>query len=136
MRHNRFTALCVLSAALAVLAWGFSSCAGLGTDKSPLVFETTVASEGDGIVRWDGNTGLAHADGQLTVRVLDKATRFPLVLYQVTEGKTLLWSKTRNYSEELIEGEPLPHWILETGIFADEAEANALGFTVHPVLLP
>lgn len=123
---------------LAAASLSLASCHATGS--SAVVGSVTASDPGSPpnlIVRYDGDTLLIVARGAVSAEVFQKATAslpngMPLFgPIGTTGGGTLIHSRTRDVKLELDVGEPLPAWLLTTGLVRP-AEVASLGLAFEP----
>lgn len=125
----------ILTTALVLIAaLVLPGCQNFATQGFPVVATLDVHSvDGYPLVgRTDGRTYLVKADVDLTLRLVDKASGVPLVLYTVAAGKVALISKPRDFRETFEANEPLPIWVLELFPDGGRLMAEEMGFVIEP----
>ena len=114
----------------------FSFAAGC---RTPIVGSLQVQTDVDSSIattRFDGDTLLVVAHGQLTVEVFQKDGVQLFGPYTVPAGKIFLWSRTMGIKATYNEGEVLPAWLKQSGILR-QGEIEQLGLVFEaPVVAP
>lgn len=128
----------VLALVVAACLFGIYGCKSFSSDGFPVI--ATMDARTDGaypiVGRTDGRTYLFRADADVTLRLVDKASGVPLVLYQVQAGKVALISKPRDFKRSYETDEPLPLWVLQLFPDGGRAMAEAMGFVVEADPVP
>ena len=99
--------------AFAILLFSFASC------RTPIVGSLQVQTDADSSIattRFDGDTLLVVAYGQITVEVFQKDGAQLFGPYTVQQGKIFLWSRTAGIKATYNEGDLLPAWLKTSGI--------------------
>ena len=99
--------------ASALLLFSFAAC------RTPIVGSLQVQTDADSSIattRFDGDTLLVVAHGQITVEVFQKDGAQLFGPYTVAAGKIFLWSRSMGVKQTFSEGDVLPAWLKDSGI--------------------
>jgi hypothetical protein len=106
--------------------------------RTPVVGSLQVQTDTDSSIattRFDGDTLLVIAHGQMTVEVFQKDGAQLFGPYTVAAGKIFLWSRSMGVKQTFSEGDQLPLWLRDSGILRPGDDA-AFGLVFAPLEQP
>lgn len=108
--------------------------------RTPVVGSLQVQTDTDSSIattRFDGDTLLVIAHGQMTVEVFQKDGAQLFGPYTVAAGKIFLWSRSMGVKQTFSEGDVLPLWLKDSGILRPGDDVTfGLVFTAPDAIVP